>query len=294
MALRPHLDSALARVTGGRLGGRPPVVAVLRLAGVISAMPVRLRAAALNLAELAAPIERAFAMPGVKAVALAINSPGGSPVQAALIARRIRALAEEKDVPVYAFAEDVAASGGYWLACAADEIYADPNSIVGSIGVVSAGFGFAELLQRIGVERRTHVQGDRKLLLDPFVPEKPEEVERLEAIQKDIYESFKDAVRERRGERLAKRKSRVIFSGEVWTGKRALELGLVDGLGDLRSVMRARYGDEVRLRLVGARRSWVRRRLGLAGWEGGEPTGDWATSLLAAVEARGLWARFGL
>ncbi len=268
-----------------RLPGTP-VVAVVRLAGVIGAPgPWR---GGLSLAALAPTLERAFALGGIKAVALAINSPGGSPVQSALIAGRVRALAAEKRLPVFAFAEDVAASGGYWLATAADEIFADPASIIGSIGVISSGFGFHELLQRLGVERRVHTAGSRKSMLDPFRPEAPEDVARLEALQRDIHDGFKGHVRERRGARL-KADDDLLFSGEFWTGRRALELGLIDGLGDLRSVMRARYGDKVRLRLVGGQRGWLMRRLRLDA-----SSRDWARDLIAAAEERALWARFGL
>lgn len=269
-----------------------PVVGVLRLAGVIGQVgPMR---KGLSLASLAGPIERAFKMRNLKAVALSINSPGGSPVQAALIAKRIRALADENEIPVVAFAEDVAASGGYWLACAADEIFADENSIVGSIGVVSGGFGFPELLKRIGVERRLHTSGDRKAMLDPFSREKAEDVEHLHGIQADIHENFKELVRQRRGKKL-KTKTEDPFSGAFWTGKRALEMGLVDGIGDLRSVMRDRFGEKVKLRLVSAEKGWLRRKLGLSHSFGGYPdAGLWVDGLLTAVEERLTWSRFGL
>ena len=267
---------------------RRPVVAVLRLNGVIAAGS-RLRGG-LNLAALASQIERAFKTRHLKAVALAINSPGGSPVQSALIAKRVRALADEKKVPVFAFAEDVAASGGYWLACAGDEIYADENSIIGSIGVIYAGFGFQALLEKAGIERRMHTRGDKKMMLDPFAEENAEDVTRLKALQKDVHDSFKAYVRERRGDRL-KGGRRRLFSGEVWTGKRALGLGLIDGIGDVRSVMRERYGDKVQLRVVAGRRGWLERRLRLP--LGMSPVG-WAEQLIEAVEARAHWSRFGL
>jgi signal peptide peptidase SppA len=274
-----------------------PLVAVLRLSGVIGQVgPLR---SGLSLARVAPAIERAFSLPRVKAVALSINSPGGSPVQSSLIARRIRQLASEKKVPVVAFAEDVAASGGYWLACAADEIYADANSIVGSIGVIAAGFGFSELIDKIGIERRIYTAGERKSLLDPFRPENQEDVQRLKAIQAEVHAGFQDWVRERRGDRLRGR-AEELFNGEFWTGKRALELGLIDGLDDLRSAMRRRFGDDVRLRQVGGERSWLRRRLSAGpadflpdGLTGLMP-GTWADDLLAAIETRSLWGRFGL
>lgn len=273
-------------------GSRGPVVAVIRLHGVIGRLgPLR---SGLTLAGLAAVIERAFKMKHLKAVAISVNSPGGSPVQSSLIFKRLRALAEEKDVPILAFTEDAAASGGYWLACAGDEIYADENSIVGSIGVISGGFGFPELMKRIGVERRLHTAGENKSLLDPFQPEKPEDVKRLEALQSDIHASFKDLVRSRRGKRL-KGEEKDVFSGAFWTGKRALELGLVDGIGDLRTVLRDRFGDKVRLRLVQAKRGFLSRRLGFrAGGEGLPGPSGWAAELIAAVEERFLWNRLGL
>ncbi len=268
----------------------PPVVSVLALTGIIGRLGPWKRG--LSLAGQAALIERAFKARRLGAVALAVNSPGGSPVQAALIAKRIRLLADEKGVPVFAFAEDVAASGGYWLAAAADEIYADENSIIGSIGVVSAGFGFPGLLERIGIERRLHTAGPRKAMLDPFLEEKAADVKRLKGIQADIHASFMDQVRERRAGKL-KAPEKEMFSGEFWTGRRALELGLIDGLGDLRGVMRERFGERVKLRLVGDRRRLLRWPFTPAGLPRGEP-GDWPAGVLAAVEERLLWSRFGL
>ena len=256
----------------------------MRLDGVIgrSSGP---RRGGMTLSDLAESIERAFKGPRLSAVALAVNSPGGSPVQSALIATRIRALAAEKDVPVFAFCEDVAASGGYWLACAADEIYANPASIVGSVGVIYAGFGFPEVLAKIGVERRVHTAGKKKAILDPFQDEDQDEVELLKELQADIHEQFKAHVRDRRGDKLQGDED-VLFSGEFWTGNRAQTLGLVDGLGDLRTVMREKYGEKVRLKVVGRRRGWLERRLGMHA--------DWAGDLIGAVEDRSLWARYGL
>ncbi|MGF1608090.1 MAG: S49 family peptidase [Kiloniellales bacterium] len=285
--------SLLSRLPVVRFTRRPPLVAVLRLTGVIGSLgPLR---SGLTLAGQAQAIERAFKMKRLSAVALSINSPGGSPVQSALLATRIRALADEKEIPVFAFTEDVAASGGYWLACAADEIFADENSIVGSIGVISSGFGLQELIKRIGVERRLHTAGERKAMLDPFKPEDPEDLKRLEAIQQDIHESFKEMVRRRRGAKL-KADETTLFNGEFWTGKRARELGLVDGLGELRQVMRQRFGDKVQLKRIGGRQPWWRRRLGVteALERAGPQPADWAGGLLAAVEERALWSRFGL
>src|SRR5882724_207231 len=236
---------------------RRPTVGIVRLAGAIG-MP-SLRGDSLSIAALAGPLDRAFALKNLKAVALAINSPGGSAAQSALIARRIRALATEKKVPVLAFVEDVAASGGYWLATAADEIYADDCSIVGSIGVVAAGFGFPQLLQRLGIERRVHTAGPRKAMLDPFRPEQPEDVARLMQLQQEIHDGFKAQVRERRAGRL-KGDEAELFSGDFWTARPALARGLIDGIGDLRSILRGRFGDQVRLVPIEAPRGWLRRR----------------------------------
>ena len=279
------MSSLLARLPIGRFRNPPPTVAVLRLTGVIGG-PGGLRPG-LTLDSLGSQIERAFKLKHLKAVALAINSPGGSPVQSALIGRRIRALAEEKKVPVIAFAEDVAASGGYWLACAADEIFADENSIIGSIGVISAGFGFPALLERFGVERRVHTSGDRKAMLDPFRIENPDDVERLKHLQGEIHESFKSHVRDSRGERL-KAGEDALFDGDIWTGRQAAELGLIDGLGEMRQVLRDRFGDKTRFKQIDGARPWWRRRLPLGGGAA------WPGELVAALEERLLWARFGL
>lgn len=222
----------------------PPLVSVLRLSGAIGT-----GRRGLSLDGLAEDIDRAFAPPDLAAVALSINSPGGSPVQSALIGRRIRALAAEKSTPVLAFVEDVAASGGYWLACAADEITADASSIVGSIGVVSAGFGFTGLIEKLGVDRRVYTAGTSKAMLDPFQAERPEEVTHLKGLQVDIHEQFKQWVRDRRGDRLRGDEAD-LFEGAFWTGRRALELGLIDRLGDLRGTLRQRFGEKVQIDLV--------------------------------------------
>ena len=273
------------------LGNRNPVVAVVRLAGIISEGRNPLRRGELNISSLSPTLERAFGLPQLRAVALQINSPGGSPVQSALIQRRIRQLAAEKNIPVVAFAEDVAASGGYWLACAADEIYADANSIIGSIGVISAGFGLQEFIARFGVERRVHSAGDRKAMLDPFKAEDPEDVQRLKSIQAEIHRNFKALVRKRRQSKLTAAEDE-LFNGDVWTGRRAQELGLIDDLGDLRTVMRQRYGDKVRFHPVGDRAGWLRRRFAVS--PPPSSAGYWGDSLLASIEARVMWGRFGL
>ena len=270
---------------------RGPVVPVVRLSGVIASGGL-LGSRALSIESVAPLLARAFNTRGAKAVALAINSPGGSPVQSALIGQRIRLLAAEKDVKVIAFVEDVAASGGYWLACAADEIIVDPSSIVGSIGVISAGFGFQDLIARFGVERRMHTSGERKSMLDPFRPEKPEDVERLHRLQAEIHDGFKDWVRVRRAGKLLGDEA-TLFSGEFWTGKRGLELGLVDGVGELRATLQARYGDKVHLPVIGPRRRLL-SRFGLATSFGGTGIDGIGPATLAAIEERLHWQRFGL
>jgi len=264
---------------------RRPKVGVIRLEGVIG-LPWPARSG-LSLGSIGGPLEHAFRLKNLKAVALAINSPGGSATQSSLIAKRVRALAAEHGVPVLAFVEDVAASGGYWLATAGDEIYADESSIVGSIGVITASFGFTDLLQRIGIERRVHTAGPRKAMLDPFRAEQPEDVTRLEEIQQEIHGNFKTQVRERRGSRL-KGDDTGLFSGEIWAAREALTLGLIDGIGDLRTILRSRFGNQVKLVPVTQRRSWLQRRLRL-----GLPEG-WTEQALAAIEERALWARYGL
>lgn len=262
-----------------------PVVAVVRLAGVIGARAGTLQAGGITAAAFVQPLERAFAMKGAVAVALSINSPGGAPAQSSLIVKRIRSLAAEHNLPVFAFAEDVAASGGYMLACAADEIFADDTSVVGSIGVISAGFGFPELLKKIGVERRVYTAGESKGMLDPFQPEQPDEVEHLKELQRDVHDAFKELVRERRAGKL-KASEDDLFNGAFWTGRRALTLGLIDGIGELTDVMKARFGEKVRFRPVGARESWLRRRLGIES--------RIADGFLSAIEDRLWWSRFGL
>ena len=272
---------------------KPPIVAVIRLTGMISPTPQAFRGN-LNLAGLVQQIERAGHTRGVRAIALQVNSPGGSPVQSELIAKRLRAVARESDLPLFAFVEDIAASGGYWLACAADEIYAERSSLIGSIGVVSSGFGFTEAIERHGIERRVHAQGRHKAMLDPFRPENAADVARLEGLQKEIHQAFKDHVRDRRGKRLKGEDDR-LFEGDVWTGEGALALGLIDGIGDMRTVMRDRFGKKVQLCVMGPRKSWFRRRLGMSR----APTFDLdphsvISGVFTAMEERALWARFGL
>ncbi len=268
------------------------IVPVVRLTGVIGfATPLR---PGITLAGFARALDRAFGISRIKAVALVINSPGGSAAQSHLIFQRIRQLADETNVPVIAAVEDVAASGGYMIACAADEIVCDPTSIVGSIGVVGASFGLHEAIRKLGIERRIYSAGEHKAMLDPFLPEKPDEVERIKTIQHDIHRIFIDLVRSRRGERLTGPEN-TVFSGEYWTAATALGHGLVDRIGDLRSHLRERYGEKVVTPLITPERGLFGRR----------PPGVWGeTSALAdrsivgevvsALEARAIWARYGL
>lgn len=283
----------LAKLPVERFHHPPPVVAVVPLSGIIGRFGSLGRG--LSLRSLAGTLERAFSLADLAAVALSINSPGGSPVQSSLIAGRVRALAEEKKVPVFAFAEDVAASGGYWLLCAGDELLADESSIIGSIGVVTAGFGFPDLLKRLGVERRVYATSEHKAGLDPFRPEQTDEVEHLRAVQNDIYAAFCRQVRARRGDRL-KTEEGDIFNGRFWSGRAALELGLIDGIGDLRTVMRQRFGEKVRLRVVSDRQSWWRRRLGLATRHPvlGEQAAALLDGVVEAADDRAMWSRYGL
>ncbi len=266
-------------------GERPPIVPVVPLKGVIGHIgPMK---KGLTLESLAEILERAFKVKKADAVALVVNSPGGSPVQSALIAKRIRSLAEEHDKKVIAFCEDVAASGGYWLACAADEIIVDDNSIVGSIGVISSGLGFSDAIKKIGVTRRLHTAGDKKSFMDPFLPEKKADVARLKEIQGDMHESFQAYVKDRRGTAL--KDDPDLFSGAFWTGRRAVDLGLADEIGEIRDTLRARFGERVRMPVFKQRRGWLSRRFGA---NAGPDTAVWADGLIAAVEERLIWDRY--
>ncbi|MEO9895603.1 MAG: S49 family peptidase [Paracoccaceae bacterium] len=254
-----------------------PVVAVIRMQGVIASG----NRGTLSDQALAPAIERAFSKGKPTAIALQINSPGGSPVQSSLIGSRIRRLAEEKDVPVFAFVEDVAASGGYWLAVAADEIFADPSSIVGSIGVISAGFGAHELLSRHGIERRVYTAGKSKSMLDPFRPENEADVSRLKGILEDLHQNFIGHIKERRGDKLNNDVD--LFTGEVWLSAKAQELGLIDGIGHLKGVMKDRFGEKVKFRTYGIKRPFLSRF-----------SGRIIEDALGSVEERAAYAQFGL
>ena len=278
-----------ARLRRGRA-----VVPVVRLSGVIGAVtPLR---PGMSLAGVARTLERAFAVTNAKAVALVINSPGGSPVQSRQIYLRIRQLAAEKKLPVLAFVEDVAASGGYMIACAGDEIFCDPSSILGSIGVVGGSFGFQELIRKVGVERRLYTAGAHKAMLDPFLPEDPDDVARVKALQREIHAIFIALVKQSRGVRL-KGADDVLFTGEYWAGETSVSLGLADAIGDLRSTLRARYGDKVVTPVIAPATGMLSGLLGrrsagtLASLESASSLPE---ELISALENRAIWAKFGL
>jgi signal peptide peptidase SppA len=270
------------------------IVPVVRLSGVIGAVtPLR---PGMTLAGVAKMLERAFATRNAKAVALVINSPGGSPVQSRQIYLRIRQLAVEKKLPVLVFVEDVAASGGYMLACAGDEIFCDPSSILGSIGVVGGSFGFQELIKKIGVERRLYTAGEHKAMLDPFLPENPDDVARVKALQREIHAIFIALVKQSRGTRL-KGAEDTLFSGEYWAGETSVSLGLADAIGDLRSTLRARYGDKLQMPLIAPPTGLL---AGLMGRKSGAGTAvaldglaGFPDELISALETRAIWAKFG-
>lgn len=290
-----ELRRRLSPVLPARLRGDHVIVPVVRLNGAIGMnSPMR---SGITFAGVAKALDKAFAVKGAKAVALVINSPGGSPVQSHLIYRRIRLLAQEKKLPVLAFVEDVAASGGYMLACAADEIIADKFSIVGSIGVVSAGFGFDKAIEKLGIDRRVYTAGVSKVILDPFQPEKAEDIERLKTLQKDVHEGFKSLVRESRGDVLTSPDD-ALFTGEFWVAPQALELGLIDAIGDLRSFLKARYGEKVSTPLISSGGGLFGRRTpgvsGLAAPDMAVIGAGFAEQMLSVAEERALWARYGL
>jgi signal peptide peptidase SppA len=278
-----------------RLRRGAALVPVVRLSGLIGAVtPLR---PGITLAGIARTLERAFAMKNAKAVALVINSPGGSPVQSRQIYLRIRQLAAEKNLPVLVFVEDVAASGGYMIACAGEEIFCDPSSILGSIGVVGGSFGFNELIRKIGVERRIYTAGERKAMLDPFLPENPDDVARIKAIQREIHAIFIELVKRSRGARL-KGTDDVLFTGEYWAGESSVSLGLADAIGDLRATLRARYGDKVVMPVIapstGLLSGLLGRRSAGAGTLGQlDGISGLPDELISSLESRAIWAKFG-
>jgi signal peptide peptidase SppA len=289
------LIDRLVEYLPARLRRGVPVVPVVRLSGVIGAVtPLR---PGMTLAGIARVLERAFGTRNAKAVALVINSPGGSPVQSRQIYVRIRQLAAEKKIPVLVFVEDVAASGGYMIACAGDEIFCDPSSILGSIGVIGGSFGFQEAIRRLGIERRVYTAGERKAMLDPFLPENPEDVARLKSIQREIHAIFIELVKQSRGARL-KGADDFLFTGEYWAGDTAIMLGLADGIGDLRCTLRARFGEKVLTPVIAQPTGWLSGLLGrkpagagsLAALDG---LGGLPDELISALETRAIWARYG-
>src|SRR5213595_185973 len=291
----PSLTDRVMEWIPARLRRGAAVVPVVRLSGLIGAVtPLR---PGMSLAGVARTLERAFSIRSAKAVALVINSPGGSPVQSRQIYLRIRQLATEKKLPVLAFIEDVAASGGYMIACAGDEIFCDPSSILGSIGVVGGSFGFQELIKKMGVERRLYTAGEHKAMLDPFLPENPEDVARVKSLQREIHAIFIALVKQSRGARL-KGADDVLFTGEYWAGETSVSLGLADSIGDLRSTLRARYGDKVLTPVIapasGMLSGLLGRRSPGAGAMGAlDGIGALPDDLISALETRAIWAKFG-
>jgi serine protease SohB len=272
-----------------RLFRRRPVVPVVRLSGAIG-MQVPLMSS-MSLATVSKQLDKAFAYRRASAVALIVNSPGGAPTQSHLIHQRIRQLAERNKKKVLVFVEDVAASGGYMIACAGDEIIADTYSIVGSIGVVSASFGFEKMLKKIGVERRVYTAGDSKRQLDAFLPEKPEDIKRLKALQVSIHADFIALVKKSRGKKI-NGADKTLFNGEYWLGSQALEYGLIDGIGDMRGTLQKRFGKNVAMPLIAAPSGFLARRI--PGMSGAILPDDWAKTALATLEERALWGRYGL
>lgn len=269
-----------------RIISPPGTIAVIRLEGVIG-QTGRFSKNGLTIKDYAPLIKKAFSLSHLKAVVLAINSPGGSPVQSDLIAREIRHYAQKSEVPVLAFIEDLGASGGYWLACAGDEVFAMDASIVGSIGVVAAGFGFQEFIEKHGIERRIHTSGKSKALLDPFQPEKPADVKTLKAVQGDVYEGFVRYVKERRGEKLQGKDSE-LFSGTIFSGRQAAELGLVDGLNDMHNECRERFGEDIVFKTLSPAKGFLARKMGM---DALSPT-VWADAIIDALQHRLAMQRF--
>ena len=291
----PGLIDRLMEYIPARLRRGTAVVPVVRLSGLIGAVtPLR---PGMSLAGVARTLERAFATRNARAVALVINSPGGSPVQSRQIYLRIRQLAAEKKLPVLVFVEDVAASGGYMIACAGDEIFCDPSSILGSIGVVGGSFGFQELIQKIGVERRLYTAGAHKAMLDPFLPENPDDVARVKALQREIHAIFIALVKQSRGSRL-KGVDDVLFTGEYWAGETSVSLGLADAIGDLRSTLRARYGDKVLTPVIAPATGMLSALLGRKSAGAGtlgrlDGIAGLPDEVISALESRAIWAKFG-
>ncbi len=267
------------------------IIGIIKLTGIISTESRLGSRGGLNLNDLSDSITKAFSFKNIKAIVLLVNSPGGSPVQSALIANRIRDLAKEKDIPVYCFIEDLAASGGYWLSCAGDKIYAMESSIIGSIGVITAGFGAVEAIKKIGIERRVYSQGKNKGLLDPFLPEKKDDVKQILTIQKDLHSQFIAWVKKRRGKRL-KANDEVLFNAGVWSGAKAKELGLIDGIGDYYNVMKNIFGDDIKFKDFSKKTSWFKQKF--LSNSNALNTDQLIESLIKNIEERVIWSKYGL
>lgn len=284
--MKKAIRNFLSKLPIEALANPAPVVSVLPLEGVIGSSGRF--SSAINLANLEEKITAAFEVYNAKAVAITINSPGGSPVQSELIVMRIRELSKEKEIPVYAFAEDVAASGGYMLSLAADEIYAHQASIVGSIGVINAGFGYPGAIEKLGIERRVYTAGESKSLMDPFKPEVEKDVKLMKALLKEVHDFFKTFVKEARGDKL-KGVQKTLFSGQVWNGEEATKLGLIDGVGDMRSVMKDKLGDDVKFKRIKEEKSFLKGMLGMR-----MNKSSIADDVIKTLETRSEWGRFGL
>jgi signal peptide peptidase SppA len=271
---------------------KKPTVAMIKLSGIISSESRLGGRGSLNLNDLSDSITKAFSFKNIKAVLLLVNSPGGSPVQSALIANRICELSKEKEVPVYCFIEDLAASGGYWLSCAADKVYAMESSIIGSIGVISSGFGAVEALKKLGIERRVYSEGKNKGLLDPFLPEKKEDIDQIKTIQKDLHNQFISWVKKRRGKRL-KAKDTELFNAGIWSGAKSKELGLIDGIGDYYSVMKAAFGEDVKFKDFSKKTSWIKQRF-FSSSVSFYNEANIVNAFIDSVEEKIIWSKYGL
>ena len=262
-----------------------PLIAHIRLSGVIGY--VGRFQQGLSYSSHHEIIKKAFSLKKAKAVAISINSPGGSPVQSHLLYSLIRKLAEEKKIKVITFAEDVAASGGYMLACAGDEIYANASSIVGSIGVIYSGFGFQDLIKKAGVERRVHTAGKSKSILDPFMEEKPEDIVKLKAIQEDLHKEFIQLVKNSRKEKIKASSDDSLFNGEFWAGTKAKEQGLIDGIGNVFQVLEDKFGKDVKIKNFEKQEGWLKKKLSSS-------MANAVSSAMTELETRSFWNRFGL
>lgn len=288
------MNNPLRKLLPKRMRKDTPIIPVVRMRGMIADGGNRFQPT-LSLSAVAGPLQRAFAVKKAPAIAIVINSPGGSPVQSRLIFKRIRDLAEEKDKKVLVFVEDAAASGGYMIAVAGDEIIADPSSVVGSIGVISAGFGFVEATDKLGVERRIYTAGENKSTLDPFKPEKPEDVAHLKTLLDDIHDVFTALVKDRRGDKLDL-ENPDLFSGRFWAGNKGKDLGLVDHVGDMRSFLKERFGEKTEMVLISQPRGLFGRRpsFGIDADLASALSQNASAGMISAAQERFLWSRLGL